>query len=213
MISVTREGKMQATLEVSTGNALMVSQSEAQRTANEYVVAHIDPAFEVVSGEHYFNKRIGRAVWQFIIRCQQGPLDSIQVDGQTGEVIPLTEDQVRIMWERAVIAESRDRGELPVDEHGFVLSEYARRKANGYLSMDVSLFCSASDGVLIPMARPIWQFAIRFRLPRMGELGILGTLDVDAQTGEPIVLTSKQIKHMRARADAIVEFRTQTAAA
>ena len=39
--------------------------------------------------------------------------------------------------------------------------------------------------------------------------GILGTLDVDAQTGEPIPLTHKQIKRMRARADAIVEFQTQ----
>jgi hypothetical protein len=203
---------MQATLErpVSTPT---VSQSEAQRVANAYVTARIDPAFEAVSGEQYESQRLGRAVWRFIIRCQHGPLDGIQVDAQTGAVIPLSDDQVRIVRERAVIAEARTRDELPVDEHGYVLSEYARRKANGYLSMDVSLFCSASDGVLIPLERPIWQFAIRFGLPRLGELGILGTLDVDAQTGEPIALTSKQIKQMRVRADAIVEFRTQTAAA
>jgi hypothetical protein len=194
---------MEATLEISTSDTLTVSQREAQQAANAYVVAHIDPALAVVSGEHYFSERIGRTVWRFIIRCQQGPLDSIQVDGHTGEVIPLSEDQMGTVRERAVIAAARTRGELPVDEHGYVLAEYARRKANGYLSMDVSLFCSASDGVLIPMARPIWQFAIRFRLPRMGELGILGTLDVDAQTGEPIALTNKQIKQMRVRADAI----------
>lgn len=202
---------MQATLEVTTGDtstplstsAPTVSQDEAQRAANEYVAAHIDPAFEVAGGEHYFSERAGRTLWRFTIRCEHGPLHGVQVDGQTGEVVPLSEEQVQVVRERAIIAAARSRGELPVDEHGYVLSEYARRKANGYLSMDVSLFCSASDGVLIPMARPVWQFAIRFKLPRMGELGILGTLDVDAQTGEPIALTSKQIKHMRARADAM----------
>jgi hypothetical protein len=135
------------------------------------------------------------------------------VDAQTGDVIPLTDEQVRIVHERAAIAEARTRGELPVDARGYILGEYARRKANGYLSMDISLFCSASDGVFIPLVPPVWQFAIRFGLPRFGELGILGTLDVDAQTGEPVPLTSEQIEHMRARADAIVEFRTQTAAA
>jgi hypothetical protein len=204
---------MQATLEIPTVGAPVVSQDQAQRAANAYVVAQIDPAFEAVSGAYYDSQRMGKGVWRFVIRCEYGPLDHIQVDGETGEVIPLAEDQVRIVRERAVIAEARGRGELPVDEHGYVLSEYARRKANGYLSMDISLFCSASDGVLIPLERPVWQFAIRFGMPRLGELGILGTLDVDAQTGEPMALTNKQIKQMRARADAIVEFRTQTAAA
>jgi hypothetical protein len=204
---------MQATLEVPTVGTSTVSQSEAQRAASVYVTAHIDPAFAAVSGEQYDSQRLGRAVWRFIIRCQHGPLDGIQVDAQTGEVIPLSDEQVRIVRERAVIAEARARGELPVDEHGYVLSEYARRKANGYLSMDISLFCSASDGVFIPLERPIWQFAIRFGMPRFGELGLLGTLDVDAQTGEPVALTNKQIRQMRARADAIVEFRTQTTAA
>jgi hypothetical protein len=204
---------MQAILEMPTVDRPAVSQEQAQRAANAYVTAQLAPVFEAVSGEYYNSQRIGKGVWRFIIRCEHGPLDHIQVDGQTGTVIPLSADQVRIVHERAVIAEARVRGELPMDKQGYVLSEYARRKANGYLSMDISLFCSASDGVLIPLERPIWQFAIRFGMPRLGELGILGTLDVDAQTGEPMPLTSKQIKQMRARADAIVEFRTQTAEA
>jgi len=203
---------MQATLEHPTVSPPTISQSQAQRTANAYVNTHIDPTFEVVNGEHYASQRTGRVVWRFVMRCPHGPLDSIQVDAQTGEVIPLAVDQIRIVRERAMIAEAHTRRALPVDARGYVLSEYARRKANGYLSMDVSLFCSASDGVFIPLAHPIWQFAIRFGLPRFGELGILGTLDLDAQTGEPIPLTSEQIERMRARADAIVEFRTQTAA-
>ncbi len=204
---------MQTVLDMPTTRLSMVSLADAQRAANAYVTTHIDPAFEVVSGEHDDSKQMGRAIWRFVVRCPHGPLNSIQVDAQTGKVIPLAADQVRIVRERAVIAEANTRSALPVDAQGYVLSEYARRKANGYLSMDISLFCSASDGVFIPLAHPIWQFAIRFGLPRFGELGILGTLDMDAQTGEPIPLTTEQIERMRARADALVEFRTQTAAA
>lgn len=204
---------MQATYEVSRADSPAIGQAQAQAAANTYLAALIDPAFEAVGGEHYDSRRLDRSVWRFIIRSQHGPLDSIYVDAKTGDVVPLTDEQVRVVHERAAIAEARTRGELPLDGRGYVFGEYARRKANGYLSMDISLFCSASDGVFIPLVRPVWQFAIRFGLPRFGELGILGTLDVDAQTGEPVPLASEQIETMRARADAIVEFRTQTAAA
>jgi hypothetical protein len=50
-------------------------------------------------------------------------------------------------------------------------------------------------------------------LPRLGELGMLGTLDVDAKTGKPLPLTPTQIKRMRVRADALVQFQTQPPAA
>lgn len=201
---------MQTTLDRRSTSAT-VSEAEAQRVASTYVATFIDPTFEVVDGALYYSKPLGRTIWQFILRCPQGPLDAIAVDAHTGSVIPLTHDEIRVRRERAVIAAAQTQSVLPLDEHGYVLAEYARRKADGYLGMDIGLFCSATDGVLIPLERPIWQFAIRFGLPRLGELGILSTLDVDAQTGEPIPLTPKQIKRMRARADAIVKFQTQTA--
>ena len=203
---------MPNTLEVTTSSPA-VTETDAQQAASAYVTAHLDSTFTVANGTRYYHKVLQREVWQFIIRCEQAPLDAIYVDAQTGEVIPLREDQAHIVRERAAIAEAKTRGELPVDAHGYVLAEYARRKTNGYLSREVSLFCGATDGVLIPLARPIWQFAIRFSLPRLGELGILGTIDVDAHSGEVIPLTNQQIKRMRARADAIVEFQTQTATA
>ena len=203
---------MQTTREVITSPPA-VSEGDAQRAATAYVTVQLDPAFTVVNGTRYFHKRLGRDVWQFIIRCEQAPLDALYIDAQTGEVIPLLEDQMRMIRERALMATAKGQGTLPVDTHGYVLAEYARRKTNGYLSREVSVFCGATDGVLIPLARPIWQFAIRFGLPRLGELGILGTIDVDARSGEVLPLTQPQIKRMRARADAIVEFQAQTAAA
>lgn len=203
---------MQATINSVLLSTRAISEFDAQRVANQYVATTVDPTFAVVGGTRYYYKPLEREVWQFIIRCTQSPLDAIYVDAQTGEVIPLVEDQVRMVRERAAIAEAKTRDVLPVDEHGYVPAEYARRKANGYLSREVSLFCSATDGVFIPLAHPIWQFAIRFGLPRLGELGILGTFDVDAHSGKVIPLTNQQIKRMRVRANAIVEFQTQTAA-
>lgn len=204
---------MQTTLDRLTTSLPIVSEADALRAASTYVAAHIDPLFEVVDGAQYYSKPRGQTIWQFIIRCAQGPLDAIAIDAHTGAVIPFTHDEIRVCRERAVIAIAQTQGVLPLDEHGYVLAEYARRKADGYLGMDVSLFCNATNGVLIPLRRPIWQFAIRFGLPRLGELGILGTLDVEAQTGKPIPLTHNQIKRMRACADAIVKFQTQTTTA
>ena len=190
-----------------------VSQATAHQTAAAYVRANVDPTFQVATGTRYQHKALGREVWQFIICCAHGPLDGLYVDAQTGVVMPLTHDEILVRRERARMAEARSRGVLPVDARGYVLAEYARRKANGYLSMEVSLFCYATDGVLIPLVRPLWQFAIRFGLPRLGELGLLGMLDLDAQTGDPLPLSTEQIERMRVRADALVEFQTQPTAA
>jgi hypothetical protein len=128
-------------------------------------------------------------------------------------VINLTMDEIRVVREKAAIFAARKQGILPVNAQGYVLGEYARRRANGYLSREVSLFYSATDGIFVPLTQPIWQFSIEVRLPRLGVLGIMGAIDVDAQTGEVIPLTTKQIKRIRERADALVEFRTQATAA
>lgn len=204
---------MQAVLDIPTARIATLSQAEIHHAASIYVTTHVNPAFEVVEGKRFHHKTLGREVWQFIIRCAQGALGTLEIDAQTGAIMPLTGDEIRILREKAAIVEAQASGVLPVDEHNHVLAEYARRKANGYLSKEISLFCSATDGVFIPLTCPIWQFAIRFGLPRLGELGILGTLDVDARTGEPIPLITEQIERMRVRADAIVEFHTPTAAA
>ncbi|MCE7981616.1 MAG: hypothetical protein DYG89_10510 [Caldilinea sp. CFX5] len=170
----------------------MVAEADAHRIADHYVTTTIDSMLTVASGTHYYHKSLRREIWQFIIRSGQAPLDAILIDAQTADVIPLTQDQVRAVRERAAIAQAKADGVLPIDEHGRILAEYARRKTNGYLSRKVSLFCSATDGVFIPLVRPIWQFAIRFGLPSRGELGILGTIDVGACTGEVIPLTNQQ---------------------
>lgn len=40
-----------------------------------------------------------------------------------------------------------------------------------------------------PGERESWPFAIQVRLPRLGVLGRMGTIDIDARTGEVLPLT------------------------
>lgn len=98
-------------------------------------------------------------------------------------------------------------------EKPLVDETHARRTANGYLSREVGISFGAIDGVYIPLGNPIWQFAIQFHLPRWGQLSVMGTIDVEADTGKPVPLSSQEIEKIQNRADAIIQFRTQAAAA
>jgi len=89
----------------------------------------------------------------------------------------------------------------------------ARRAANGYLSREVGIPFGAVAGVFVPLEPPIWQFAIEFHLPRLGQLGVMGTIDVNAETGEPLPLSRPDIEKIQDRADAIIRFQTPAAAA
>lgn len=194
---------MQAILDIASPDTVVVSEVDAHRAASAYVARQVDPAFEVVDGAHYYSKPLGRMAWRFFVRCAEGPLYPIQVDSETGAVIPLTSDEIRVVREKAASLAAKKQGVLPLNEQGYVLAEYARRQADRYLGMQVSLFYSATDGVFIPLARPIWQFSIQVRLPGLGVIGSMGAIDVDAQAGEVIPLTQPQIKRIRERADAI----------
>lgn len=190
----------------------VITESEAFDAASIYVTDHIDASLNLGTGSRFYHKPLDKEIWQFLLCMEQTPLHPIAVDAQTGTVLPLTDREIDKIQQRAVIARGVAGNQLPVDEHGYILAEYARRKTNGYLSREVSIFCGATDGVLIPIKQAIWQFAIRFRLPEHGEIGILGTIDMDACSGEIIPLLPQQIEQMKARANAIVEFQTQSAA-
>jgi hypothetical protein len=203
---------MQAVLDAPTTNTPTTSQADAQRAATAYVATHIDPSFAVVSGAWVHRPLRGDGVWQFVIRCAQGPLDAIEVDAQTGKVIPLAEDKIRIIREKAAIYAARQQGAVPVDAHGYVLGEYARRRAERYLSEEIGMFFNAADPVFVPGESPRWQVTIVFKRYHRGPF-TLGIMDVSAQTGEVIPLSKLQRKRIRERAHALVAVHPQTAAA
>jgi hypothetical protein len=202
---------MQAVLDVPTTSTPTVSQADAQRVACDYVVNHIDPAFEVVDGAQYYSKPRGQEIWRFFIRCQDGPLYPIHVDSQTGAVIPLTDAELRTVREKAVILAARKQGGLPRNEHGYVLAEYARRQASSYLGEQLSMFYKGVDPVFIPGDPAVWQVTIVFKRYTVGPF-TLGVLDVDATTGEPFPLPKRQLNRTRERTRAIIRHQASTTA-
>jgi hypothetical protein len=204
--------QMQAVLDVPMTSASTISEIEAYQAASQYVATQIDPAFAVV-GDHLANRQsLHHDTWRFFIRCEYGPLSVLKVDVQTGKVAALTEQEIRVIREKAAMYAARQQGILPVNQQGYVLAEYARRRADRYLGDNIGMFFGATEPVFVPSTPARWQMTIVFKMYDIGPV-TLGTLDVDAKTGEPTQLTAKQIQHLRGRAHAIVEFQTQTATA
>lgn len=198
---------MQAILDAPTTNIHTVSDLDARRVARDYVATHISPTFEVVSGTRFQSKASGDEVWQFVIRCPHGPLDAIEVNAQTGVVISLPDDKIRVIREKAAIYAARRRGALPVDAQGYVLGEYARRQASRYLGDYLSMYYEGAEPLFIPGDPPMWQVTIIFKMYDVGPF-TLGVLDVDAKTGEPLPLSTEQIERIRERTRAIVRSQT-----
>jgi hypothetical protein len=203
---------MQAVLEAPIISIQTISEREAYETACRYVAAYIDPAFVVVRDQPRNQTPFQRYTARFFIRCEHGPLSALEVDLQTGQVVALSNQEIRVILEKAVIYAARKQGRLPLNEQGHVLAEYARRRADRYLGDHIGMFFGATDPVFVPTEPPRWQMTVVFKMVDIGPL-TLGTLDVDARTGEPAPLTAKQIKQMQERVHAIVEFQTQTTTA
>ena len=77
----------------------------------------------------------------------------------------------------------------------------ARRGANGYLSMDVAMAIVADDPILVWGERPVWRMTTSLLLADWGRVAQLGTIDVDAMTGDIIPLTAEQIAAIQERAN------------
>jgi len=202
---------MQATLDIPASMS-PVNEEDAHDAARDYVAAHIDPAFEAVSGTCLYSKARGRQVWQFVVRCTYGPLDVIEVDAQSGEVISPSDEKIRVIREKAAIYTARQQGVLPIDAQGYVVGEYARRQAESYLGDQLGMYFNGADPVFVLGEPPRWQVTIVFKRYHTGPF-TLGVMDVDAQTGEPISLSKRQLHHIRERVHALVASQPQTAAA
>lgn len=82
--------------------------------------------------------------------------------------------------------------------------ETARRRANGYLVTYVSMMLHALNPILILDDPPVWRLSLSLRLRDIGDVAILGTVDINAHTGEVDSLTTAQIRMIQDQANAIV---------
>lgn len=184
----------------------MVKQAEAQRLANTYVTSQISPSLFVADRASYHETH---NTWLLMICCADGPLHTIEVERQSGQVVPLTPQQICLVRERAAMAAARGCHRLPVDADGYVLAEYARRRASWYLDANLSMFFCATEPVFVPGASPLWQMTILFQQYDIGPF-TMGLIDVDAYTGEPLPLTDAELTQIRERTSAIIRHQTPT---
>lgn len=79
-----------------------------------------------------------------------------------------------------------------------VSSQYARRKVNGQVASRIGLLISREPSLVIG-ERVVWRVPLVLALKDVGDLGVAGMVDVDANTGE-VLVTDDLIKDMTERA-------------
>jgi len=85
-----------------------------------------------------------------------------------------------------------------------VKADAARRKANTYLLTNVTnLSYAGHESGLVLGERLVWRFPAMLTLPSYGEIGPIGTIDVDAATGDILPLSPTLISQMQERANAL----------
>lgn len=81
----------------------------------------------------------------------------------------------------------------------------ARRTANAYLGLDVSMALRASNPMLmLGGKRPLWRLFIDLHWYKQGKIATLGTLDVDALNDEVIPLANNEIENLRNKANDLI---------
>jgi hypothetical protein len=184
--------EMQTTMDSPATIPAAVSQTNAQHAADTYLLTTVAPTLETTSPILMPGTQ---PTWRMLVRlCQWEPMatvGTIDVDAQTGEVMPLTVEQVEDM---------RDRLKAHTGEAKGIVRPAAQMRANGYLSNYVSLFAKADRPVWVAGDPPVWRATAFLRLRGQGRVCELGTIDVDAQTGEVLPLSHQQLQVMRKHA-------------
>lgn len=166
-----------------------ISQPDAYGAANTYLLTYVAPDLAPASPILIPG---APPIWRMLVRlCHHEPtatVGTIDIDAQTGAVMPLTTDQIE---------DIRDRRKEQTGEAVGVLRPTAQMHANGYLTTYVSLFAKADRPVWVAGARPVWRATAFLRLRGHGRVCDLGTIDVDAQTGAVVPLSNQQLHTMR----------------
>ncbi len=100
-----------------------------------------------------------------------------------------------------------DSGLLHLDAHFdgkvAVSPVLARRRASGFFAGDVTLMALAGVPMLVLGQRPVWRVPGCLHLPGLGQVATIGSVDVDASTGEVLSPSAERIAAMKRHANAI----------
>lgn len=65
-----------------------------------------------------------------------------------------------------------------------ISAEQARRQVNRWLLFEVSMMIGAEAPSLVLKEQVVWRVPAVFTAPHVGSVGVVGTVEVDVQTGE-----------------------------
>jgi hypothetical protein len=82
-----------------------------------------------------------------------------------------------------------------------ITAKQAKRKLSRFLLDEVSLFIGPEEPILVVADGPavFWRFPLQFAMAKCGRLGQVGSIDVDAQSGE-LLLTDEQLMEIKLNA-------------
>jgi hypothetical protein len=191
-----------------------LDEATARCVASEYIQVTLGPVYRLEQG--FYSQRPSCLAWRFLViqAVSDAVTGYIDVDTVTGQVIPLADEQLQDMRERALVIAAQNRQALARDERGYILPFVAKSKVNGYLTQDVAFFASAhGQPTWLDGQPPVWRVATRVRLSEQGSSVDFGAVDVDALTGEVIRLTDQQIQNLQRSATDVAAHRPASATA
>lgn len=94
-------------------------------------------------------------------------------------------------------------GDIQVSQKIAISPNLARRRANGFLTGHVTMMVTGGQPTLIVDQDPVWRVPAVLRLPELGDVSTIGSVDIDAQTGDIISPSFDQITRMQELAHAI----------
>lgn len=180
----------------------LIDKATILHTANLYLHEVLGSQYQAIQP---VQTKLG---WQCLIQFCAAELGKtviagqIDVDGKTGYVIPLSSAARREVQERIVVRLAKEKGAVARDDEGYILPYLAKIKVNGYLTDTITMFARA-EGYPTWLAgdEPHWRMQIVLHLRGHGTVARLGQIDINAVTGEVVLLSSEQIISMQRRAD------------
>lgn len=99
--------------------------------------------------------------------------------------------------------EADGSGRVEVSASWVISPQYAKRKVNGQVAARIGLLISREPSLVIA-EKVVWRVPVVLAYKDLGDVGLAGTVDVDANTGE-VLFTDELIQEMTDRASILAE--------
>jgi hypothetical protein len=136
-------------------------------------------------------------------QCRPLGVGRVEIDAQSGRIIPLQDEEIQTIREKATILAAQQQQTIPRNANGYIPGEFARKQANRYLWDHLGMYYGATAPLFTAGVSDRWQVTIIFKMYELGPFAV-GTMAVEAQMGEIVPLTKTEIQQIKERVYAIV---------